>query len=105
MVCARADTASMHDATASAAPAFALNGIRPRSSNAIGHTMPRRRLQVRASSGDIAAMRSIRFVVAVMLALGAGAAWAQKAPQGPKPEAPRPRVALPMPAIGLLQID
>src|SRR6185369_16792888 len=57
-------------------------------------------------SGDIEPMMSIRFVVAILVALGAGAAWAQKSPQGveqgPKP---RTRVALPMPAIGLLQID
>jgi protease YdgD len=45
-----------------------------------------------------------RFAIVGLLALAAGAAWAEKAPSGPK-LAPRARVALPMPAIGLLQID
>jgi protease YdgD len=103
----------MHDMTASPAPAFALNGINPHSSDAIGHTMPCQRLQVRAGPGDKwtpmpnPMLKSFRFVVAIALVLGAGAAWAQKAPlqQGPKPPAPQTRVTLPMPAIGLLQID
>jgi protease YdgD len=50
--------------------------------------------------------RSIRFVLAMLLALAAGAAWGQKAgDQGSGPQAPQWRVALPMAAVGLLQID
>lgn len=47
-------------------------------------------------------LKPFRFVVAVVLALGVGAAWAQK---GPKPQAPATRIALPIAAIGLLQMD
>jgi protease YdgD len=41
----------------------------------------------------------------MLLALSAGAAWAQKAPPGRDGPKPAVRVALPVPAIGLLQID
>jgi len=49
-------------------------------------------------------LRPMRFVMAAVLVLGVGAAWAQKAPQGPKPQAPATRVAPPIAAIGLLQL-
>src|SRR5262245_53663321 len=52
--------------------------------------------------------RSLRLVLVVLLALAAGVAWAKgpdSGTQGPKPQAPPARVALPMAAIGLLQID
>lgn len=49
-------------------------------------------------------MKTIRFVLAVVLTLGIGVAWAQKGPQGPKPQAPA-RVTLPLAAVGLLEMD